>query len=132
MTKIFLLQKSITDLRSPLRKIPYETSAVTLRELLYEMVEKNERGENVETDLLELFDKLNERGNGRFVYENKKAKFPLPQMQEFVCTAFEDNVFLVKNVTKQIQYESLSQNLEVSENDEIALVKDELEEMTDM
>ena len=123
MTKIFLLQKSITDLRSPLRKIPYETSAVTLRELLYEMVEKNERGENVETDLLALFDKLNERGNGRFVYENKKAKFSLPQMQEFVCTAFEDNVFLVKNVTKQIQYESLSQNLEVSENDEIALVK---------
>lgn len=123
MTKIFLLQKSITDIKSPVRKIPYETNAVTLRDLLYEMVEKNAKGEREVTDLIALFDKLTERGGERFVYENQKAKFSVPQMKEFVCTAFEDKVFLVKNVTKQILYESLCRNLDVSENDEIVLIK---------
>lgn len=95
MTKIFLLQKSITDLRSPLRKIPYETSAATLRELLYEMVEKNERGENVETDLLLL---LSFAAIKELVEEDELAEYVL----QLVLNGFRAKEFRVSHFADRL------------------------------
>ena len=123
LMNIFILQKSITDLKAPVSRKPYETNAVTLGDFICEMVEKNATAKPAAVNRIELFDALVSAGADRIAYDRKKRKFSVKEMCDFALQAFEDRIYIVKNVTKNVQYEAISQNMELSENDEIALIK---------
>lgn len=120
---IFILQKSITDLKAPIMRKSYETHAVTLGDFICEMVERNATAKPAAVDRIELFDALASIGADRIAYDGKKRKFSVKDMRDFALQAFEDRIYLVKNVTKNVQYESIAQDMVLSENDEIALIK---------
>lgn len=120
---IFILQKSITDLKAPIIRKPYDTNAETLGDFICEMVERNATAKPAAVDRIELFDAIIENGGDRFSYDGKKRKFSVADMRDFALQAFEDKIYLVKNVTKDITYEAIAQDMQLSENDEIALIK---------
>ncbi len=120
---IFILQKSISDIKSPTVRKPYETSAATLGEFICEMVDRNATAKAKSQDKIELFDALEKSRADRYVYEGKKAKFSAAEMREFALQAFADKIYIIKNVTKNITYETVSDLTRFSENDEIALIK---------
>ena len=120
---IFILQKSITDLKAPVRRCAFHTEAETLQAFLGEMIEKNARTKKTNAEYIRLFDEFSENKAERFVYERKREKFSVPAMQEFAYTAFADKLFLVKNVTQNVLYEDLGQRLNLHEGDEIALIR---------
>ncbi len=123
LMKIFILQKSIADIKSPTVRKIYETNAATVGEFICEMVDRNAAAKAKPCDKIELFDALEKSRADRYVYEDKKAKFSPADMREFALQAFADKIYLIKNVTKNINYESISDLTEFSENDEIALIK---------
>lgn len=121
---IYILQKSITDLKTPVIRKAYDTTASTVREFISEMVERDASKKTEPTDRIELSDALEKSGGDRFVYDRQKPpKFTVPEMQAFAVQAFEDKIYLIKNVTKNIMYERADEKTEFSENDEIALIK---------
>ncbi len=120
---IFILQKSIANLKSPTVRKPFDTHASTLGDFICEMVEKNSAKKTEKKDRIELFDALESCRSDRFVYDRKTKKFSVDEMKEFALQAFADKIYIVKNVTKNINYESVSADTEFSENDEIALIK---------
>ncbi|MCM1295999.1 MAG: hypothetical protein NC311_10700 [Muribaculaceae bacterium] len=119
---IFILQKSITDLKAPVIKKPFDTRAATLGEFICEMVDKNASAKPDAVDKIELFDALADSAD-RITYERKKRKFSVREMRDFALSAFGDKIYMVKNVTKDVLYETTAQSTEFSENDEIALIK---------
>ena len=121
---IFILQKkSLTDLKAPIQRNEYSTTAVTLGELIDEMVARNARKKPTAPDYLAIFDGLTEAGETRFAYGSRKAKYSLAEMQEFARQAFEDKIYIVKNVTSGVQYGALDDPLNLTVGDEIALIK---------
>ncbi len=120
---IFILQKSIADIKSPTLKKPYETHAETVGEFVCEMVDKNAAAKTKPVDKIELFDALEKSRADRYAYDARKSKFSPADMREFALQAFADKIYLIKNVTKDITYGSVSDLTRFSENDEIALVK---------
>ncbi len=121
--EVYILQKSVSDPRSPVRRVPYRTQAVTLRDLLCEMVQKNAGAETAGPDPLKRLDEWLRGGGERLTFGRERVKFSPEEMREFVCAAFEDKVFLVRNVTRGRQYEALSERLELGEHDELVFVK---------
>ncbi len=121
--KIFILQKSIGDIKSPTVRKPYETGAATVGEFICEMVDRNAAAKSESADKIELFDALEQSRADRYVYEGKKAKFSPADMREFALQAFADKIYIIKNVTKDVNYGSVSDFTRFSENDEIALIK---------
>jgi len=121
--KIFILQKSIADIKSPTVRKPYETSAETVGGFISEMVDRNSSAKTGKVDKIELFDALEKNRADRYAYEGKKAKFSPEEMREFAIQAFADKIYIIKNVTKDINYESITDPTRFSENDEIALIK---------
>ena len=121
---IFILQKkSLTDLKSPIQRNAYCTAAVTLGELIDEMVARNAQKKPSAPDYLSIFDGLTEAGETRYAYESRKAKYTVSEMQEFARQAFDDKIYLVKNVTSGVQYASLDEPLNLNSGDEIAFIK---------
>ena len=121
---IFILQKkSLTDLKTPIQRNEYSTAAVTLGELIDEMVAKNATKKKNAPDYLAIFDGLTEANETRYAYGSRKAKYSLPEMQEFARQAFDDKIYLVKNVTSGVQYSSLDEPLDLNSGDEIAFIK---------
>lgn len=120
---IFILQKSIADIKSPTVRKSYDTSATTVGDFICEMVDRNATAKTKSADKIELFDALEKSRADRYIYEGKKAKFSPADMREFALGAFADKIYIVKNVTKNINYESVSDLTRFSENDEIALIK---------
>lgn len=123
LMNIFILQKSIADLKAPIIRKPYDTNAETLGDFICEMVERNATAKPADVDRIELFDALTANGADRIAYDGKRAKFSVADMRDFALRAFEDKIYLVKNVTKDITYEAIAQDMRLSENDEIALIK---------
>ncbi|MBD5132091.1 MAG: hypothetical protein HDT28_05835 [Clostridiales bacterium] len=95
--KIYLLRKSITDLKNPIVRTEYETSASTVREFVTEMVNKN--------------------------YAARRVKDSLADCIAVALTEFEDGGYYVVNTTRDIKYSALDQDLEMHENDEVVLIK---------
>lgn len=94
--KIFILQKSITDLKNPIIKKEYETSALTIRDLITEMVTKN--------------------------YKNYKKGI----LEDHITNALEqfiDGSFYIVNQSKNIKYINLDEDLNISCDDELVLIK---------
>ena len=121
---IFILQKkSLTDLKTPIRRNEYTTAAATLGELIDEMVERNTHKKPDAPDYLAIFDGLTEANETRYAYESRKAKYKLSEMQEFARQAFEDKIYLVKNVTSGVQYGALDELLNLTDGDELAFIK---------
>ncbi len=121
---IFILQKkSLTDLKTPIRRNEYTTAAGTLGELIDEMVERNAHKKTDAPDYLSIFDGLTEANETRYAYNSRKAKYTLSDMQEFARQAFEDKIYLVKNVTSGVQYSSLDEPLNLNGGDELAFIK---------
>lgn len=121
--QVYILQKSITDVKSQMTRKPFVTQATTLGQFICEMVEKNATAKDVPANRIELFDALVASGNDRISYGTEKKTFSAEEMKEFALQAFADKVYLVKNVTKDILYEGVAQDMQLSEGDEIALIK---------
>ena len=122
--EIFILQKkSMTDLKEPIRSNAYVTTAQTLGELIDEMVNKNTAKDKTAPDYLAVFDDLTATAETRFAYEKRKAKFSVADMQAFARQAFDDKIYIVKNVTSGVQYSTLDEPLELTSGDEIAIIK---------
>lgn len=94
---IYLCRKSISDLKNPITKREYETSASTVRELLFEMVAKN--------------------------YSLRPVKDTLENCQALAAYEFSDGGFYVVNKTKNIRYASIDQDLMLDEGDELVFIK---------
>ena len=118
---IFILQKSITDLKEPVVRKPYESEAKTLGEFICEMVNHNASKKTPQADKIKIFDAL--ENSDRISYGRDKRKFNSEKMREFALSAFEDKLYIVKNTTQDIQYEALTQELNFREGDEIALIR---------
>lgn len=95
--KIYVCRKSLSDIKNLVVKIEYNTDASTVVEFINEMVAKN--------------------------YARKPVKDSLQECQTLACFEFENSGFYIVNITKNIRYSALSDNLNLSENDEIVLIK---------
>ena len=93
---IFILRKSITDLKNPIVKSEYVTHAETVGGFIREMVEKN------------------------------YAVKPAGTLDDCIQTAldeFSDGSYYIINNTKNIRYSAAEQATEMSDGDEIILIK---------
>ena len=94
--KIFILQKSITNLKNPIKKSEYNTEAKTIKEFIVEMVSNN--------------------------YQNYK-KGILSEHIDYALNEFMDGSYYIINQTRNIKYISLDDMMNISEGDEIMLIK---------
>ena len=94
--KIYILRKSLSDLKNPVIKIEYETNALTVNEFISEMVKKN---------------------------YNKSIKDSLDSCIDLALTEFVDGSYYIVNNTKGVKYLSLDDALNLSFDDEIVLIK---------
>ena len=95
--KIYILKKSITDLKNPILKKEYETNSNDIKEFISEMVTKN--------------------------YKNYNTKDSLEECINHALNEFIDGSYYIVNKTKDIQYKNLDDNLLLNELDEIILIK---------
>jgi len=94
--KIFILQKSITDLKHPIKKTEYYSEATTVKDFITEMVTKN--------------------------YESYN-KGLLSEHIQLALEEFTDGSYYIVNQTKNIKYKSIDDLMKISANDEIILIK---------
>lgn len=94
--KIYILKKSLSDLKNPIIKNEYETNAITVEEFISEMVTKN---------------------------YNNKVKDKIENCINLALTEFSDGSYYIVNQTKGIKYQSLKDNMKLDDNDEIILIK---------
>ena len=94
---VYILRKSITDLKNPIIKKEYETNSNNVKEFISEMVTKN--------------------------YNNYNSKDSLEECINHAFNEFIDGSYYIVNKTKDIQYKNLDDNLLISELDEIVLIK---------
>lgn len=93
---IFILRKSITDLKYPIVRSEYVTNAETVGEFIREMVQKN------------------------------YAVKPRGELDDCIQTALDefcDGSYYIINNTKNIRYSAVEQAVEMSDGDEIILIK---------
>ena len=95
--KIYVLRKSISDLKNPIERREYDTNADTVRELITEMVSRN--------------------------YCARPIKSPLDGCIEDDLYDFSDGCIYIVNVTQDIKYSSLDDKLNLREGDEVMLIK---------
>ncbi|MCX4312814.1 MAG: hypothetical protein OSJ83_02975 [Clostridia bacterium] len=95
--KIFILKKSISDLKKPIVRNEYDTEAMTVGDFIAEMVKKN--------------------------YAARPAKFSLDDCISTATSEFEDGSYYIVNTTKNVKYALLEQAADFSDGDEIVLIK---------
>lgn len=95
--KIYILHKSLSDIKKPIVRSVYYTTAITIREFIKEMVEKN--------------------------YNLHPIKESLEACIQNALDDFTDGVCYIINTTQGLQYSELNEVLNFSEEDEIMLVK---------
>ena len=84
---IYILRKSLSDLKNPVVKIEYETNAFTVKDFICEMVKKN---------------------------YNKSIKDSLDSCIDLALSEFIDGSYYIVNNTKNIKYLSLDDSLNLS------------------
>lgn len=94
---IFILRKSITDLKNPIVKTEYVTNAKTVGEFICEMVQKN--------------------------YAARPVSMPLDECKRIALDEFGDGSYYIINRTKDIKYSDVDQITEMTDGDEIILIK---------
>ena len=95
--KIFILKKSLSDLKNPVVKCEYDTAAHTVDEFICEMVEKN--------------------------YRKKMPNMGLDECMRLAMDEFSDGSYYIVNTTKDIKYSVLEQATEFGEGNEVVLIK---------
>lgn len=94
--KVYILKKSITDLKNPIIKKEFETNSKTVQDLIIEMVSKN--------------------------YTNK-IKDSLTECIKYAIEEFIDGSYYIINKTKDIHYKTIDEQLLLNEEDELILIK---------
>lgn len=94
---IFILKKSLTDLKNPLTRSEYVTYADTVGAFICEMVQNN--------------------------YEKRAIGISLDECRQTALDEFVSGGYYIINQTKDIRYATLDQNTEMSDGDEIILIK---------
>lgn len=94
--KIYILRKSLSDLKNPIIKNEYETYSLTVKDFISEMVSKN---------------------------YNNKIKDSLNECINLALDEFVDGSYYIVNQTKNIKYTSIDEDLNIEEADEIVLIK---------
>ena len=95
--KIYILKKSLSSLKTPIERKEYSTQALTVREFISEMVERN--------------------------YKARPIDCPLEECANLALDDFSDGCFYIVNVTQDVKYVDLDEKLNLCEEDEIMLVK---------
>lgn len=95
--KIFILKKSLSDLKNPVAVTEYETRAATVREFVSEMVTKN--------------------------YDKKRVKDSLEECIRVAQDEFTDGGYYIINKTQDVKYLSLDDNCNFADGDEVVLIK---------
>lgn len=94
---IYVLKKSLSDLKNPIVKCEYDTAAQTIGGFICEMVEKN--------------------------YRKSKPNMPLDECKQLALDEFSDGSYYIVNTTKDIKYSVLEQATEFADGDEVVLIK---------
>lgn len=95
--KIFILKKSITDLKTSVVRVEYETNANTIREFICEMTTKN--------------------------YNKKRVKDTLADCCAVAQEEFTDGGYYIINKTHDVKYLSLDDDCNFACGDEVVLIK---------
>ncbi len=95
--KIYILRKSLSDIKTPIKRSEYDTCALTTREFISEMVERN--------------------------YNSRPIEDKLEDCIQVALDDFTDGCFYIVNATQNIKYITLDEKLNLSNGDEIMLVK---------
>lgn len=95
--KIYICQKSISDLKNPIVKKEYETDAATVQAFIEEMVQKN--------------------------YTKRPIADSLQECQSLAVSEFTDGSYYIVNTTKDRKYRSVDEETDFSEGDEVVLIK---------
>lgn len=95
--KIFILKKSIADLKNPVVRVEYETDAITIRDFICEMTTKN--------------------------YGKKRVKDTLAECCTVAQEEFVDGGYYIVNITRDFKYLSLDDKCEFAYGDEVVLIK---------
>lgn len=95
--KIFILKKSISDLKNPIERVEYETEANTVEWFICEMVEKN--------------------------YARRPVKDALAECKRLALDEFRDGGYYIVNQTKNHKYKDAAEPVGFAEGDEVVLIK---------
>lgn len=95
--KIYILKKSISDIKTPIVRTGYESAAKSVREFIAEMVTRN--------------------------YKARPVKDALAECIDTASCEFSDGCIYIVNATKNVKYTSLDEDMNLHEGDEIMLIK---------
>ncbi len=95
--KIYILRKSLSSLKTPVERKEYDTQALTVREFISEMVERN--------------------------YKARPIDCALEECIRLARDDFMDGCCYIVNATHNIKYADLDEKLCLCAEDEIMLVK---------
>ena len=95
--KIYILRKSLSNLKTPIEKREYDTYALTVRDFISEMVERN--------------------------YKARPIHDTLEGCVQTATDDFFDGCIYIVNSTQKVKYTDLDERLNLCEGDEIMLVK---------
>lgn len=95
--KIYILRKSISDIKTPIVKREYETEAITVRDFITEMVTRN--------------------------YATRSIKETLENCIGDACYDFEDGCIYIVNTTQDVKYFSLGEDMKLRDGDELMIIK---------
>lgn len=121
--RVFIVKKNIMNLKSSTLKKEYFTEASTVKEFLIEMIKMNYSDNRNEDALSELYNEFKNEC-GKITYSRNKSKeYNLDELIEVAINSFNDGMIVFKNITKDIVYKSIDQELNFNEDDEIVLVR---------
>lgn len=95
--KIYILRKSLSDIKTPVVRKEYETQANTVYEFISEMVTRN--------------------------YNVRPVKETLSDCVQTASDDFSDGCIYIVNATQNIKYADLNEQLKINDGDEIMIVK---------
>ncbi|MDE6473553.1 MAG: hypothetical protein K2L70_00435 [Clostridia bacterium] len=95
--KIYILRKSLSSLKTPIEIKEYHTHALTVREFISEMVERN--------------------------YSARPIDCSLEECVGLACDDFMDGCCYIIDATQNKRYADLDEELNFCEEDEVMLVK---------
>lgn len=95
--KIYILRKSISNLKNPIEKKQYDTQVKSVSEFIGEMTERN--------------------------YKVRPIDATLEECIRMALDDFADGCFYIVNATQNVRYGRLDEMLNLCEGDEIMLVK---------
>ena len=121
--RVFIVKKNIMNLKSSTLKKEYFTEASTVKEFLIEMIKKNYSNNKNEDALSELYNEFKNECGTITYSENKSKEYNLDELIEVAINSFNDGMIVFKNITKDIVYKSIDQELNFNRDDEIVLVR---------